>query len=181
MKEFYTRALVLGRRDINEVDGLISLFTQDYGKIVARAKSIRKIKSKLSAHIQPLNFIKVRLIKLAGPRDGFSIIDCVRDEDLSWPEKRFDMLPILGLIDSMAFELQTDRKLWAFMVGIMGKKFEYSEVTRALLLVLGFDPKEGECFSCHSKDIFSFHKHDHIFLCKEHSLKIPQDKVILLT
>ena len=182
MQEFYTKAIVLDRRDINEVDGLVYLFTEDLGKVVARAKSLRKIKSKLSAHLQPLNFIKIRLVKLAGPRDGFSIVDCLDDPDFSDLEtrKRLELLPVLSLINNVLFELQTDRRLWAFLKKIFEGNYKNEDVLKTLLVVFGFDPRQGECFFCGKKDIIAFHLRDHIFFCKEHAVKIPRDRVILL-
>lgn len=182
MQEYYTKAVVLERKDAGEIDGLVYLFTEDLGKVVARAKSLRKIKSKLSAHLQPLNFIKIRLVKLAGPRDGFSVVDCLDDSDFSKlePKNRFDLIPVLLLINNMSFELQTDRRLWAFLKKIFENKYKQEDVLKALLVVFGFDPRQGECFKCGKKEIVAFHLHDHIFFCEEHSVKIPKDKVILL-
>ena len=182
MKEFYTKALVLERKDVNEVDGLIYFFTEDLGRLVARAKSIRKIKSKLSGHLQPLNFIKIRFVKLAGPNDGFSVVDCLDDEEMSHykTKERHDLLPIIAFLNKSAFDLQTDRRLWFFLRKIFEKKYRPGEIGRVLVKLLGFDSEGAECFSCGTKDISFFLGDDNVFLCSSCASKFPQDRILLI-
>ncbi|MCX7615789.1 MAG: DNA repair protein RecO [Patescibacteria group bacterium] len=180
MREFFSRALVLERKDLGEVDALVFLFTENYGKIVARAKSLRKIQSKLSSHLQPLNFIKVRLVKLAGYNDGFALVDCLSDDKFSSLEtkKRYDLLPILSLINQTVEELEVDRKLWFFLEEIFSHYFDIKEINRTFLKIMGFNPEKAECFFCHQKKVVAFSFSDHIFLCSRHSLKVPSNKII---
>jgi len=148
MRQLYSKALVLGRKNAGEVDGIISMFTQDYGKIVAFAKSIRKPTSKLSGHLQPLSFVKVRFIQRQGPSDGWSIIDCVGDDDFLGKNttKRFDLIPIVNFIDSFFFEFQTDRKIWFYLKNVFSNSYNYSDVARGILILMGFDPQKAQCF-----------------------------------
>jgi recombinational DNA repair protein (RecF pathway) len=182
MRELYSKALVLERRNTGEVDGIISLFTEDFGKIVAFAKSIRKPTSKLSAHLQPLTFIKVRFIQRQGPRDGWAIVDCLYEDDFSGLDvtKRFDMLPIVGFLNSSLFEFQTDRKLWAYIKHIFSRHYEYADVVKGLLAIMGFDPAEASCLSCHSREVSVFHTTDQVFLCSSCASKFPADKLLLI-
>ena len=182
MREFFTRALVLERRNLGEVDGLIRFFSEDYGKVTARAKSLRKIQSKLSGYLQPLNFVKVLLVKLAGPSDGFAVVDCLSDGKFSSLEtnKRFDLLPVVSLVNTMAGELETDRKLWVFLEEIFLRRFDTKETIRTFLKIAGFNPDGADCFFCHQKEIVAFLPSDHIFLCSTHSSKVPADKIVLL-
>ena len=182
MRELYSRAIVLERRDSGDVDGLISMFTEDYGKIVAFAKSVRTPTSKLSAHLQPLAFIKVRFIQRQGPRDGWAIVDCLRDDDFldNGTTGRFDMIPVVKFIDSFSFEFQTDRKLWTYLRHVFSKSYAYGEVARGLLTLMGFNPEEADCFSCHSKNVSAFHGHDQVFLCSHCASKFTGDKILLI-
>lgn len=182
MRELYSKALVLERKNAGEVDGMISLFTEDFGKIVAFAKSVRKPTSKLSAHLQPLTFIKVRFIQRQGPRDGWAIVDCLYDDDFSGLDvsKRSDMLPIIGFLNSFLFEFQTDRKLWAYIKHVLGRHYGYSDVAKGLLVIMGFDPAKSACFSCHSGEVAAFHGADQVFLCPLCASKFPPDKLLLL-
>jgi DNA repair protein RecO (recombination protein O) len=54
MAEVKTHAVVLRSRDYREADKLVTLLTQDGGKITAVARGVRKIKSKLKALVEPL-------------------------------------------------------------------------------------------------------------------------------
>ena len=56
-----------------EADSLITFYTKDFGKVVAKAKGAKRIVSKLSAHLEPLNFVLVRLIE----GRGFQIADAL--------------------------------------------------------------------------------------------------------
>jgi DNA repair protein RecO len=182
MREFYSKAIVLGRKDAGEVDGVISLFTEDFGKISAWAKSVKKIKSKLSAHLQPLTFIKVRLIQRPGPRDGWAIVDCMRDDNFSdfGTNKRYDILPIIYFLNRHLFEFQPDRKLWAFLSHIFSAKYNYLETTRALLTIMGFDAAKSSCAICSSRSVVAFHGDDQVFLCEKCTLKFPSDALLLM-
>lgn len=66
MTEHYIEAIVLDNEIVGELDGLITLYTKELGKVVAKAKSSRKMTSKLNGHFQPLNFINCRLIEKRG-------------------------------------------------------------------------------------------------------------------
>lgn len=178
-KEIYTRALVLARRESGEWDGMISLFTEDYGKVMARAKSIRKITSKLSSHLQPLHFVFIRLAHLPGPRDGFGVIDCVADEKFLGVDahRRFDLLPVLSFLDRFLCELETDRRLWAFLTKFFSSKFSYHEAAGELLSILGFDSRHASCARCAKKEAVSFLFYDQEFLCAACSLKVPSNKL----
>jgi DNA repair protein RecO len=182
MRELYSRAVVLDRKDVREVDGLVHLFTEDYGKIAAWAKSVKKNTSKLSAHLQPLTFIKVRFIQRPGPRDGWSIVDCLRDDDfLEYKtQKRFDLVPLISFLNQFLFEFQPDRRLWAFLKQIFIANYPYGQTVKTLLAILGFNAKNATCAMCSSKQIAAFHSQDHVFLCESCSLKFPSNKLLLI-
>jgi DNA repair protein RecO (recombination protein O) len=60
---FSTEAVVLSRHDFKSDGGWVSLFTDRYGKIEALAKGIRKARSKLTAHLQPLTLTEVFIVR----------------------------------------------------------------------------------------------------------------------
>ena len=62
MLELVTEAIVLDKEDVGEQDSRVFLYTKDFGKIGAKATSLRKITSKLAAHLEPLNYATVRLV-----------------------------------------------------------------------------------------------------------------------
>lgn len=66
MATYQTNALVLKRENIFEADRLYHLYTEDFGKVRAIAGSVRKIKAKLTGHLEPFNFVWVELISKKG-------------------------------------------------------------------------------------------------------------------
>jgi DNA repair protein RecO (recombination protein O) len=182
MREFYSRALVLDRNDAGDLDGVVHLFTEDYGKIVAWAKSLKKNTSKLSAHLQPLTFIKVRFIQRLGPRDGWAIVDCMRDDDFLEfkTAQRYDLIPIVDFLNEAVYDFQPDRKLWALLKHFFTKNYPYQQMARATLIIMGLDPDKSRCALCASDRVSAFHKRDHAFLCFGCASKFPSDKVLLI-
>lgn len=187
MHEHFTEALILDNQDKNELDALITLYTADFGKVAAYAKSAKKITSKLAGHLQPLNFANIRLIeKNASPtgRQGFQIVDALTtstfDKSRKNPENLKKFLNIAEFIKNMTYELQEDRRLWQAIKKIMASDFEERIIYLGIIKILGFDPEFADCRLCHNDKIKYFLKTDHIFLCKNCGLKNNQNDVILI-
>lgn len=53
-KTYKTEAIVLKHADIGEADRLLTLYTPSAGKIRAVARGVRRVKSKLGGHVEPL-------------------------------------------------------------------------------------------------------------------------------
>lgn len=172
MIEHSTKAFVLDSENINEIDKLVYLYTEDLGKVVAKAKSVRKITSKLAAYLEPLNFIRVRLVG----KNNFQIIDALNfDKMIASPQN----LVISQFIKETTFELQQDKKLWRFIRQSAEKNFSY----RPLLKILGFDPDFASCRICNGKQVIYFSKNDHIFFCQQCFLrgsKFMKNEIILI-
>ncbi len=60
---YNTEAIVLSREDWNGNDSRVTLFTQTHGKVEAVARGLRKAKSKLAAHLEPLTATEVFLVE----------------------------------------------------------------------------------------------------------------------
>lgn len=175
MIEHFTDAFVLDLEDAGELDGLVYLYTKELGKVVARAKSIKKITSKLAGHLQPLNIARVRLVE----KRNFQIVDALALNKL---KPTSEALEFFHFLKDMTFELQTDKGLWmtvrkAFQDFKSGNKISY----RPILKVLGFDPDFADCSSCGNKKVIYFYKEDQLFFCQKCGFKIPKNGVILIT
>lgn len=148
MLESFVEALVLDRREAGEYDTLVDLYTRERGKITARAKSARKITSKLSPYLEPLNLIRARVLEggenPAG-RASFQIVDALGAE-------RFPLTPqnlrLAALVNQLTFELDPDPRLFHILresfAGREGTTARYRDV----LAVLGYDPTHAECRTC---------------------------------
>ena len=175
MTEYFTKALVLEQQDSGEFDKLIYLYTEDLGKVVVRAKSIRKITSKLASQLQPLNFVRVRLVE----KNGFQVVDALAFNRIKASQLA---LEIVQFIKEMTFEFQPDRKLWLLIRKIFqdiknNKKFSY----KSILKTLGFSPEFARCNVCASKLVLYFSKTEQVFLCRKCAFKINKNELILTT
>lgn len=56
-------AVVLSRRDFREYDQIISLYTEDCGKIELLARGVKKIASKNSSHLEPWAIVDVCFVR----------------------------------------------------------------------------------------------------------------------
>lgn len=61
MKTYNIEAFVLKNNNYSDSDKLFTLFTKDYGKIIASAKGIRKISSKRRGSLDTLNLISAKI------------------------------------------------------------------------------------------------------------------------
>jgi len=66
MATYQTKAIVLKREDIFEADRIYHLYTEDFGRVRAIAAGVRKIKAKLTGHLEPFNLIWVELMTKKG-------------------------------------------------------------------------------------------------------------------
>lgn len=183
MHEHFTEALVLDNQDKGELDALITLYTRDFGKVIARSKSVRKITSKLSGHLQPLNFINARLIE----KNGFQIVDALTIDAMpnfsnnpKNPEILKKNLNVAKFINDMTYELQEDSRLWQAIKKIFASNFEEKIIYHGILKIIGFDPKFAICAFCHKNETRFFIKMDHSFLCQNCGLKMSQNDVVFL-
>lgn len=182
MKEYFTEALVLDNEINGELDSRITLYTRDFGKITAKAKSIKKIVSKSAGHLQPLNFVNVRLIE----KNGFQVIDALTSESCVKlkinPDSFAKFLNIAKFIKDATFEHHPDYHFWLAIKKIMGLDIIKDEIIiyRGLLKILGFDSKFANCAICELKEITFFFKNDHCFLCEKCAFKAPKNELILI-
>ncbi len=57
------QAIILRRQDFREYDEIITLYTLEGGKVNALARSVKKITSKNSAHLEPFSLVEAEIIK----------------------------------------------------------------------------------------------------------------------
>lgn len=63
MNQIVTEGIVLKRRNVGEADRILTVLTRHLGKITVKAVGVRKISSKRSSHIEPLNHVTMSLYK----------------------------------------------------------------------------------------------------------------------
>ncbi|MFH2014017.1 MAG: DNA repair protein RecO, partial [Patescibacteria group bacterium] len=58
-----TKAIILFKKSSNEYDNVISIYSEELGKIFISAKGTKKIESKLRYSIEPISFVQLILVE----------------------------------------------------------------------------------------------------------------------
>jgi recombinational DNA repair protein (RecF pathway) len=176
MLEHYTTAIVLGVRPQDEVDAAVTLYTKGFGKLIAKAKSLRKITSKLSGHLVPGNIIRVRLIE-RGDGSSVQILDALSERP---PGANGELLKFLNLLDKVAPLGLPEPALWYEAERAVERGDFSAPRYRRILAALGFFSKSLACDDCGSLHVAYFVPGEVIFLCPN-SLKklgIPEHDTV---
>ncbi len=149
---FNTRAIILSRHDFREDDSRIVVFSEDRGKLSLVVRGAKKIKSKLSGHIEPLTLSRLMVVK---GRD-FDYVGSAKGEDF-FVDAREDLakLAIAGrclfLVDKMTREGEIDDQrdvfelLEGFLSGISrkdDKNYSIEDFSEKLADLTGFSLEE---------------------------------------
>lgn len=161
MQEYITKGIVLATETSGEQDTRFSVFTEKYGKLVARAKSTRKITSKLAAHLQPGSISTVRFVE----QKGLQLVDALRIRKVAI------RAPDLFYIDQMVHEAEPDLELWN---ALTENNFSWS----LLLQVLGWDPAHAGCVGCGRNTPRHFRVKTQEFFCTTCSSKVRAYELI---
>jgi recombinational DNA repair protein (RecF pathway) len=77
IEKYTTQAIIIESFDQGENDRVYKLFTREFGMIMAHAKSIRKLESKLRAHVEPRT---ISLVTVVRGRDVWRLVGAERKE-----------------------------------------------------------------------------------------------------
>lgn len=162
MQEYVSDAVVLAKENRGDLDHTISIFTKHYGKFRVKAKSSKKITSKLSSHLEPGNRIRVRIVE----KGGLQVVDALKTERI-----KASFLDLYHL-DKILSEGEPDFKIWT---ALMHQNWNWERV----LGFLGWDPAEAMCYGCGAKPQ-TFEVRNQEFFCLPCSLKLPKNEIIYL-
>ena len=162
MHEYVTKAFILSTEPAGEANLRITMFTQSSGKVVALARSARKPKAKLTAHLQPLSISRVRLVE----RKGVQVVDAMRistssestSTSMEDMQKMIALLGVAQLIDKMTDLYHPDPELWALIEN-------GALASASTLKILGFDPAHARCRFCDAGKPSHFLIKDSEFVC----------------
>lgn len=162
MHEFVTRGVVLSMEPSGEFDARYSLFTEQFGRIRARAKSVRKPTSKLAGHLQPGNLVSARFVETK----GLQLVDAVK--------ARVALLDPLDLhiLDRILPETVPEPAVWAMFAR---QTFSWP----AVLTTLGWDARHATCAVCHAPRPTVFHPTRQDFFCATCASRFAPDEVLL--
>jgi recombinational DNA repair protein (RecF pathway) len=161
MQEYVTDAIVLRKDSLGDLDGRYTLFTQRFGKIVAKAKSSRKVTSKLAPHLEPGIIGKVRFIETKGTQ----LIDALKSTRLTLG------LTDLHFLSQLLPDAEPEPALWELLAD---GNFTWPKT----LAILGWDPEGAECIVCGAQSPSYFYITRQEFYCRTHASKARKDAVI---
>jgi DNA repair protein RecO (recombination protein O) len=161
MKEnIRTKGIVLARRNIGEADRLLTVFSEEIGKIKVIARGARKIKSRLAPHIEPFTIGRFELI------EGKTFYILIGAEALPEPaimSRDLDTYQVLSylceLIDLTYEEAETNKSVYNLLEEVIDKILKVNSAKRALLcryfemkllISLGYKPNYNDCKKCQS-------------------------------
>ena len=163
MQEYLSEAVILDREPAGDLDVRLSVFTKRFGKFVVKAKSARRITSKLAGHLQPGNLVDARIVE----KNGLQIVDVLK-------KRRLDIAPAdLHRLDLILAEAEPEPRLWRELVG---DKFVWWEV----LGILGWEPAAAQCGACDGTEDLVFSISGQEFFCGNCSSKLDQNEVIYI-
>lgn len=143
MHEYVTRAVVLAKETRNDADARYAFFTERFGKIVAKAKSSRKIVSKLAGHLEPGTLAAVRIIE----QHGTQVVDALKSARVAIP------LAELGALNNLLPEWEPDAALWSEVSATARARGATTSTNASFswpraLALLGWDPCGANCVNC---------------------------------
>lgn len=123
-----TEAIVLGRTPVGEADFLVTFYTEEFGKLRARALGVRKETAKLKGHIEVLNRVEMRFVV---GKSGARLTHATMTEH--WPRVRSNAdrvgagIALASTVDEHCFEYMKDDGIWRFLTNAL-VELETSEV-----------------------------------------------------
>lgn len=129
MRNIRTEGIVIKRRNYGEADRILTVLTRDFGKITIKAKSVRKITSRRSAHIELLNHTALHLYK----KDSFMILtEAKMLEDFSVIKQDFNKVGLAyhfcELVDSLCPENQENGNVYRLLRKTLDQLVESKEI-----------------------------------------------------
>ncbi len=67
---YKTQGIIIKRNNLNDIDRLLTVYSKDFGKILIKAKSVRKNQSKLKGHLELFLYSHLMI----APGRGFDIV-----------------------------------------------------------------------------------------------------------
>ena len=162
MLEYLSEAVVLSREPSGDLDSRFSVFTKRFGKLVGKAKSARKITSKLAGHLEPGNLVFLRIVE----KSGLQIVDALKQERAAL--SHYD----LHCLDRLLGEGEPDPALWQ----LISRDFGW----RKALSLLGWDAREARCETCGKRDPLWFDLGGQRFFCEACASKAKKGEVLYI-
>lgn len=156
LRVYKTPAIILRQRRLGDADKIITLYSANYGKIDAVAKGVRRIKSRLAGHVEPLNhgsymLARGRNLDIVTQAETIEPFVALR-EDL---DRLSRALYVAELVDRFTEERAENFALYRLLLDALRQLSESDEVDLVLrsfemsmLVLMGYGPELGQCVVC---------------------------------
>lgn len=131
---YKARGVIIKKTNLGDTDRLITVYTKDFGKILVKAKSVRKNQAKLKGHLEL--FLYSHLMIASGK--GFDIITGA--ETIKSFSRLHNRLPSLAvgyylaeLIDKLIVGPEKDENIWALFLSSLEQLNQINCDTRAII------------------------------------------------
>jgi DNA repair protein RecO (recombination protein O) len=155
-REYQTEAVIIRKTRLGEADRILSLYTPDLGKIQAVAKGVRKVRSKMSGHLELCTHSAVSLAR----GRSLDTITGTRTIHGYYPLKT-DLwriscgMYVCELVERFTADHDANRGLYELLLETL-ERLCHDEINNlslpafelALLDRLGYRPRLQECASC---------------------------------
>ncbi len=158
--EYLTYGLILQRDEGSQSDAWLHIYTRDFGRIVAVAKSLRKITSKLSGHLLPGKLVSVRIVERNN--GGWQAVDAV---SLGFLPSSAESLKFLRFLKEVTPLNESDPEVWKKALAAVESGGIKREVYGSFLDTMGLGASLSKCANC-GGEVAYFLPKDIIFMCK---------------
>lgn len=159
MTLYRDHALVLRTHRLGEADRIVSLLTEERGRVRAVAKGIRKTKSRFGARLEPMTHVSLQLYE---GRDLHTITQAETLETFRAVREDLDRVAragaLLEVVDQIARDGEANPALFRMLLGALRSLAARDSVVIVagfywkLLSQEGFHPVLDECASCGATD-----------------------------
>ena len=151
-----TQGIIIKKSNLGEVDKLLTVYTENLGKILVKAKSVRKNQAKLKGHLELFSNSHLMI----APGRGFDIITGAETiEGFSFLHQDLSLLAathyLSELIDKLIPVPEKDINIWQLILNSFqdldqqnqSVKFIISNFENRLLEFLGYSPEQEDMVS----------------------------------
>jgi len=157
-RSYSTEAIVIRRRNIGEADSILTVFSLQEGKFDAVARGVRKARSKMRGHLEPLTHVQAQIAR------GRSLDVFTQAETITSFRALKDNLDALTaglycceLVDRFTVDRAAQRAIYELLLDILGSLDSGASIHVAryfeqhLLAATGYEIQLDACAICHAR------------------------------
>lgn len=161
-----SEAIIIRRNDWRENDSRVVLYTKNFGKISLVARGVKKLRSKIAGHIEPISLVDIMVL----PGRAYDYLGSAISRQ-AYLNIKNDLNALyfagaaLSLFDAQVKEEEPDADLYDFLkywLELVNEKCQleilkdqgellYNYFAIKLFTILGYRPQLYHCVECHKK------------------------------